>query len=298
MKILKISFILMLFILMASCSKDRNENKKLSQQKNQFQIGTSFNREIDIEEDKYEKSIFIIKSEMSGTQGIAVYLGEFQNKKLFMTNKHIVNKDLDDCDSTISLVDNKRSIFLGCYGFIYSFEDLDISFLTMDYVLEAEEHFSFEPVVFAKEDISEEQSLILRTIDHNLKALVADQSEDCRVLDTKAQFINDPYPNESLELIASWSLPVGCDAVPGDSGAPIYSHEGLLYGILWGGKHQKEYVKTEELLEQIKQKDQRLWREYNFMVPTKNIWFQLEKDLKNLDPSSEEFQILSNFLST
>ena len=214
---LKLFFLLGLTLLLVSCSKD-DKSQPSHQQEVPTQIGTFFDRKIDPQESSFDKTIFSIKSEMSGTQGVAVYLGEFNQQKIFITNKHIINQDYDDCDSLLSLVDVQARIYMGCNGFVYSFKNLDLSIITMDHVFETDADFEFTPLEFSFEPIEIKQSFVLRTVDNDLQALVIDESQDCLALDNVSEFITDPDPANADEPIITWSLPVGCDAQPGDSG--------------------------------------------------------------------------------
>lgn len=297
---MKLILPLLIIFFVAACSDDKNSSDKNKSAKIQdipTQIGTSFDREIDTKEAQFESSLFVVKSEMSGTQGIAIYLGEFESKKLFAVNKHIVHSEMDDCNSMVSVVDNKNKIFLGCQGFIHSFENLDLSLMVMDFVFTPVDDFEFKPVQFDFSLSSTEEKLTLRSIDNKLKALVVDNNLDCTALDTTAQLITDPHPTNIEEPIHTWSIPVGCDAAPGDSGAPIYNSEDKIVGLLWGGKHNKSYVSSERLKEQVLTKDQALWMDYNFMIPSSEITNQLKQELIHLDSESEEFKVLSKFLN-
>lgn len=291
----------MLGVFLTSCGKDDSTGvSKAGLQKVPTQIGSNFDRSIDRDDARFNRSIFSIKSEMSGTQGIAIYLGEFNNQKLFLSNKHIINQDFDDCDSMLSLVDVHNTVFLGCSSFIHSFKSLDLSIITMDFVLdEPETTFDFQAVEFAFEPFVAHENLVLRTIDSNLQALAADQSIDCSNLDIEAKFIEDPHPESEFETISTWSLPVGCDAQGGDSGAPLYQRDSdKILGILWGGKFNKKYVSSETLKQQIHQKSPKLWTDYNFFIPAVHLKSELKSELLNLDPNSLEFETLSALYSS
>ncbi len=297
--IYKIKFTLFLSLLgfLASCSNDPKSSStdKLERQKHPMQIGSSFDREIDPLEQKFNSSIFKIRSEMSGTEGVATYLGEFGELKLFLTNKHIVNSDLDTCDKLISLVDVNNKIFLGCKDFIFSFQNLDISIIAMDVFAETEKDFDLKPVLFSTTAIDAKDNLTLRTIDNDLKALVIDQKSDCKYLDTLASYITDPFPNETEIAISTWSIPIGCDAKPGDSGAPIFGSSGMITGVLWGGSLKKEFVSSELLTKKIASKTAGLWQNFNFAVPSIYIKSELQAELNNIDENSLELFALKAF---
>ncbi len=89
---------------------------------------------------------------------------------------------------------------------------------------------------------------------NDLKAIVEDINADCRFLYTGSRYITDPYPTNKESPISSWSIPVGCDAKPGDSGAPVFNNKGKVLGILWDGKLTKQFVSSESLIKRINSK--------------------------------------------
>jgi hypothetical protein len=290
---LKLLFLFGLTLTVASCSKD-DRSRPTGQQEVPTQIGTSFDRKIDPLESNFDKTIFSIKSEMSGTQGVAVYLGEFNQQKLFITNKHIINQEYDNCDSLLSLVDVQARIYMGCSGFVYSFKNLDLSILSMNHVFATDVDFEFIPLEFSFDLIATQQSFVLRTFDDDLKALVMDDSQDCVALDSTPQFITDPDPTNSDDPIVTWSLPVGCDAKPGDSGAPVFlAGTDKAYGLLWGGKYEKNYTSSASLKKQILENNPRLWSDYNFIIPAIDLKNELKAELLEIDINSPEFKTLS-----
>jgi hypothetical protein len=316
-----------LVLFLSSCSDTKDTNIEVSKQKVPSQIGTFFDRVIEKNESKYEDSIFSIKSEMTGTQGVAIYLGEFKGHKLFMTNKHVIDQNIDSCDDWISLVDTKSRIYFGCKGFIYSFENLDITILAMDSVINfpvirnpddsvgieadvalvsaavstenvdgSDQDFVLKPIDLRSITLDTSASLILRSLDLDYSAIVVDKSTDCVNLDTEPLFITDPDV-DSESPITTWSLPVGCDAKPGDSGAPIFNAEGDLMGILWGGKLNKTFVNSESLKKQLNLNSSSLWTDYNFMVPVSNILEELDLALQKGILSAEVQEALSGLLN-
>ncbi len=281
--------------ILVSCSRQEKEIPNSSDlQKVPSQIGTFFDQKLDPQDSKFDKSIFTIRSEMTGTQGIAIYLGDFYGKKIFLTNRHIINEDTDDCDSQLSLVDVKGRIYLGCSGFIHSFTNIDLTLISMDHVFNTNTDFEFKALSFSFDPILINQNLFLRTIDNDLKALVLDESLDCMALDSNVRMIFDPFPQADETKIRSWSLPVGCDAKPGDSGAPVFAlNSSQVVGILWGGKHNKSYTSSEDLVRQVHETSSRIWQDYNFIIPSSVIKSELANEISMLNSQSDKVRVLT-----
>ena len=227
----------------------------------------------------YQSSIFKLDNDLSGKKGIATYLGEFNNKYLFMTAKHVLNSETETCDEMVSVSSLNEAEFFICTGDIVSLKDMDITiFLTERLIGDGD----LRPLHLSGLTGSGTSNTTMRTIDRESNLIVADGGKDCFVLDKTPQLIFDPDEETSL-FSSSWSVPIGCDAQPGDSGAPVMDMFGDVVGVLWGGRATKYFKSSADLKRESENLDPKIWKNYNFMVPAHIVLSKLEELSKNKD---------------
>lgn len=110
-----------------------------------------------------------------------------------------------------------------------------------------------------------------------------DTSEDCQVLDHEPRRLKDPDKGSPTNTV-SWSIPIGCDAHDGDSGAPVFSVNNDLVGIIWTGQYPKEKfsVPMRDLsLDEI-------WKRANFMIPVSKVLEELQSQVDSKDSETQK----------
>lgn len=91
----------------------------------------------------------------------------------------------------------------------------------------------------------------------------------------------DDLTREPLEIP---TIPIGCDASPGDSGAPLLNEHGLLVGVLWAVSNSSDpRVSNEDYLESlINKKAPYLKTELDFVWKNFNYASSLEKSIEEV----------------
>lgn len=251
---------------MMGCSDKGVPTRNL--QSESTQIGSLFDRTTLVDQTLHSQTLFRIESELSGTKGMAIYVGKANDSFLFLTNKHVVNESIDSCDDHILIFDKNNEIVLGCSEYIKSFEDTDLTLISMKHIWNSNREFAFTAAEFSmEEDLEDFERLNLVTLDLNTNEFMTDNQSDCYLLSKVPQLAIDPDFGE----IESWSVPVGCDAKPGDSGSPIYNSNGKIVAVLWGGKFKKKFINSSELKKKAQQVNQSLWNDFNYAVPSSVI---------------------------
>lgn len=266
MKISRLAYGL-IYLSLSSCGGYKEPNVPNREQQ-PTQIGDFFDRKEVKDQLLFSKSIFRITSEMNGTNGNAIYIGEKDGSFLFLTNAHIISENLDDCNQHVIIDDKYKKITLTCDKFIKSFDDLDLTLVSMKHDWNSDVSFEFIPLQFESEvSLKDFESLQLVSLDYESNNFTLDDSRDCFILDRSAKVIYDPDFND----IKSWSVPVGCDSKQGDSGAPIINDKGRVVAIIWGGVYEKFFLNSQELFNLSESRDESLWVRFNFAVPSSKI---------------------------
>lgn len=258
------------------------------------QIGDRWDQEVQERDQTLIKSIFLGGSEFRSTTGQLVYLGQYGETLLFATAAHVVSEEMDICDDLISAFTADKKTLFSCEGFILTLPNSDFSFLSMK-AADSENKIEPVPLQLAAHSSAGQQ---LHLLTHSLirDEIFADHSSDCVLLADEPKILQDPDSSDESQL-ESWSLPIGCDAQHGNSGAPVINDDGFVVGFLWTGKYPKRHTKSNELMEMLKQKNELVWQEFNFMAPSTKILEELEVILKertDIEPLAKD--VLSEFL--
>gem|GEM_PF-5877993 len=248
-------------------------------QRHHTQIGNFYDRVVGAQEiqKQYSRSILKIENSLTGSPGIAVFLGLFEDLYIFVTNKHVFDADKTACDEFLSVSSTDGLDFFTCSEIAFSMKNMDLTFFGAERWSGSRD---LHPQIFKSSAFAAQESLTLRTIDRDLNQIVIDQGQDCFALDFKPRFIKDPDTLSDLSL-SSWSLPIGCDSQPGDSGSPVFDQEGFVAGILWGGKTVKNFKSSADILLESLTGHELVWRDYNFMVPASAIKLGLETGVES-----------------
>jgi len=241
---------------------------------NPYQIGAEWNRAPVKNEDDYAGQIFQLYRAGMGAVGTGFYIGEFGGKHLVMTAAHTY-KDLVSCEDEVSFIakSEKFDLYFFCSGWSYQLKDNDILFIE----IASDDEGAFEKlkaVKFSNREFSKGDQLRLLTIDRDMPEFSfhwsVDESVDCVLMSSLSRTLKDPDSvilQDGEKKISSWSLPVGCDGMHGDSGSPVLNSESELVGVLWTGKHPKT-----SQVESIKNlSDKAIWSELNYIVPASKI---------------------------
>jgi hypothetical protein len=258
------------------------------------QLGDAWDRAL-IEKSGFENTLFLGGSEFEGRVGQFVYLGTFQDQHLFMTVKHVVNESEDLCDRLVNIKNADNKVILDCSPFILSLVESDVSIVAM----KPRPHFQIESLVPVRlqKTVRKGDRLQLLTRSHENSQIYSDTSPDCSLLSDNPQKISDPDASDESQ-ISSWSLPVGCDAEHGDSGAPVLNHQNEVVGIIWTGKFPKALISSQSLKEVLKAQGPSLWTDFNYIVPVSKIVEEIEKKLANGELSEEIQKPISELLKT
>lgn len=236
-----------------------------------YQIGNEFGK-IPLES---SDSVFQAAAVAKFMGGTAFYLGEHQGKHIMATNYHVLPSALN-CISLNTLRFQVGDQYYFCDKFIASFPEIELSLFTIKASGGEEVHIS-AALEFSKEwepQMNEELFLLGYgpTEDQYNRVLHISKDEDCRIFHEVAQFIHDPDTLHPASYQV-WSLPIGCDATPGDSGSPVFSSTGDLIGIFWtGGTPKIEEAKSSYFIEwwRVWEREE-LWSELSYFVPVTKI---------------------------
>ncbi len=115
----------------------------------------------------------------------------------------------------------------------------------------------------------------------------------------------ESYDDLTQESLYVPSFPIGCDASPGDSGAPLLNQNGSLVGMLWSVSNSKnQYVPNEDHLKGLLQKTVPYSsKELNFVWLNLNYSLSLEKSIQSIKKETESCntvacKVLKSLIST
>lgn len=225
------------------------------------------------------RQVFQLYRTGMGAVGTGVYLGQINGKHLAMTAGHVYQQ-LKNCAEEVnfllSLEDHMN--YYTCTGWFMKLQQNDV------FIFEFEGHSnpsdSFKPLRFSDSKLTTDMPLKIVVVDREQDdykfSWSVDASEDCRLLAETPRIIKDPDHLNPTD-IQSWSLPIGCDAHDGDSGAPVLDGNNQLLGIIWTGKYPKS--ENAKPLNELEGED--LWTEANYMIPIVKIVGELKELLES-----------------
>lgn len=257
---------------------ERTQEKTFVNQKKSpyfdYQTGKTWNRELRFDLSSFRFQVFNLNRNLMGDVGVGVYLGQVSGKHIAMTVAHIFD-DLSSCENEISFLirSQNKNYYYPCAGWNFRMNENDILFF------EISTNFAnidfLKPIEISNQDLILNQQLKLISFDrtgfNNDVELSVDFSNECVLLSNQKKFIFDPDLADNRRL-SSWSMAMGCDAIHGDSGAPIFDSESKLLGLLWTGK----FPKNSSSQSLIPTNETQLWQDYNYFVPVTEIKKELE----------------------
>jgi len=247
---------------------------------NPYQIGENWDRELVTNKGDYAGQVFQLYRSGMGAVGTGFYLGEFSGKHIVMTAAHVY-KDLVSCEDEISFIAKSEDFdfYFYCSGWSFQLKDNDVLFFEID----SRDEGAFDvlkAINFSNGELVKNDPLRLVTINRDIPdfsfSWYIDQSVDCILMDENSKVIVDPDSVvlvDGEDKISSWSLPVGCDGMQGDSGAPVFDENFGLVGLLWTGKHPK----TNQVESIVDLAEDVVWSELNYIVPISKVADELSE---------------------
>lgn len=265
-----------------------------------YQVGDQWDRvTMEDPKDLAYQTLLLSRTGM-GPIGTGVYLGVFGDKHIVMTAAHVY-PELSSCSEEVNFLfkHNGLRFYVTCSGWSYKLKDNDVMFFAIQ--TENPEHLNFfKPVSFDTKHIAGESlNLVGVTRDYNYDySWNIDDQKDCRLLSSTQKIVIDPdcgvYPGTPTQ---SWSLPIGCDGKHGDSGAPIFNKDLKLKGLLWTGKFPKQNQSSSQLLNDLQYQSERIWTDYNYIVPISSVEKEIDHILENTFHLSEETRSILESIS-
>lgn len=264
---------------------------------NDYQIGTRWNRDQIKSVDLEARRVFQLYRSGMGAVGTGVYIGKFADRHLVMTAAHVY-KSLASCSDEVSFlaVSDEINFLYYCSGWHFFLQESDV----LIFEILSPDTGALEALVAPRLEfnaLGAYESLRMVSIERLYPEYnftwQEDKSQDCRVLNNQARELVDvDQISETSEQLRSWSLPVGCDGMHGDSGAPLFNREDALVGILWTGK----FPKSDGALSIYPKDPSLLWSEYNYMVPLNKVREELNKIITDKSLDIDSLSILSEII--
>ena len=217
-----------------------------------------------------------------GSHATVFYIGEFKNRSFGITNAHVCPSQAKCENRFIEFFYHKNESGQSLKGVVSQValveQSLDLALIELDFKNKGSFSTRPTPLVFSDELLTENDQLVIMGYGLHLNeygVLTIGDDQDCRVFDTTVRKISDPDQTNPLSYQVD-SLPMGCDASHGDSGAPILDQQtGLVRGLLWTGRVPKHSSIARDSFRNLPLEF--LWRELNFLVPADRIARRLDK---------------------
>lgn len=286
-KSLAIGAALSLTLFTMSCSDYTTQTIEI-ERANGYQIGAQWNRSALDQSHWAERQVFRLYRLFQSDVGVGVYLGEFNSKHLMLTANHNF-PDLESCDEDINFITMKNDWSHYYYCTEIVFRSIETDSLIFSFTSDDFEALSkIQPASISDQRVQSQEALTLITarredITNFYTQHYTDESIECRAITSEFRVLQDMDQN-AQDPIQSWSQPIGCDGMHGDSGAPIYNQDQKLVGILWTGKFPKD--SSSNTLTPMNQN--LIWENYNYMVPFFKIIEELQ-GTNELDSATQEF---------
>ncbi len=269
-----------LFLLLGACGvitsdhQGQSFDRRFTTDNEDFKIGENFDR-VPIKRPAIERrQIFQLYRTGMGPVGTGIYLGQVNGKHLAMTAGHVYH-DLKNCADEVNFLLSleKEMHYFTCTGWSLRLTENDV--FIFEFGGDINPNFLFKKIPLSKYPLVKYQPLKLLSIDRHHQDFVfqwsVDSSDDCQILDHRAKRLKDPDKGNPTNT-TSWSLPIGCDAHDGDSGAPVVNGNDELVGIVWTGQYPKE--KFSAPMNQLPLDE--IWAKSNFMIPVTKIFEELQ----------------------
>lgn len=250
-----------------------------------YKIGENFDRVPVARPAVERRQVFQLYRTGMGPVGTGIYLGQVNGKHLAMTAGHVYH-DLADCSEEVNFLLSLETElhYFACSGWSLKLKDNDV--FLFEFSGDVNPSTLFKKVSLSTKTLSKHQPLKLLAIDRHHQDFVfqwsIDTSDDCQVLDSTPRLLKDPDNGNPTNTI-SWSIPIGCDAHDGDSGAPVFDGNDEVVGIIWTGQYPKEEFSAP--MDQLSADE--IWTKSNFMIPITKILDELKNLSKSADPETQ-----------
>lgn len=250
---------------------------------NDEQSDVDYEDAIQVHAEIFAQYIYGVTDFFNGKTGVAVYLGQFAGKGLFMTSRQIASEQVSEClRFTLFLNTEEGRSRSGCDGGILSLEQHDLSFFLAE---PGRKKSVATPLLrFARELPEVGGPLQVLTFDHPMATVRYQGGEMCRLLGNVPTVKRDPEPQFAAP--ASISVPTGCSGTFGDAGAVVMNHQAEIVGILWTGDPNRPEPESAA-------DGSSIWQGASYMVPIQSALQELKERLaddSNRDP--EQAQII------
>jgi len=115
----------------------------------------------------------------------------------------------------------------------------------------------------------------------------------------------ESYDDLTKEALRIPTIPIGCDAAPGDSGSPLLNKEGLLVGVLWSVSNSDNHlVSNEDYLKKLIKSEKNyvesersfVWKNFNYASSLEKSILEIKREIKSCE--SVACKTLKSLLST
>jgi len=258
--------------------------RSLAQTPDPYQVGDAFSRTpVSIQNPRIHPLTQKIARGLGTLRGAtAVFLGSKEGIGYFSTAWHVCAERNSCVGSQIQTEVSREP--LRVVETIYS--DPSIEFTLLKVVPESRNSRIFSQLIAPSfsEEIKKGMPLVIFGYGGHKnpnKRLTQGGDAPCRVLSKTNEMRLVFSPNDLNQTgKRTWSLSVGCDLSPGDSGAPVFSKEtAKVIGFVWTGKIPKlEEVQSDKRVFFLSsQNHPKVWSEFNYIVPVKAINQALKK---------------------
>jgi hypothetical protein len=258
-------------------------------------------------------------------QGTAFYLGQFNGRHLMATNAHtfMANQESwtvsnflrnpnDSCKIFPDYAESEqRDVYFGIIGRYFRCKKLVGIWSSIDFAIfeiQNEGEFQFKSmgvdIASSKSAGGFARSLSMFSYSpyenpgHIDLDLAYTKDKHCKTFtaleESKLIYDEDDHKNKDVGV---WSIPVGCDIAPGDSGSALVdARTGEFVGIIWAGvksKDKKAYNSkylSRLLLGKVSEKERVdfVWNQMNYGVPAHKIIEVIEQSLLNLRKAEDQ----------